>query len=249
MKERTVILLMVVLLIGGGLYIRENSHSRGCGKVKVVQYHNTFINEYVLEIPTSGYEAYFPENLYFGADLSNEFIAEWIQKNAEKAEVKADEDLGYFIMEGEARPVIFSVHFLNEPFVTERLLDRRMFNSFLIYNGKADLYSDDFDSYIGSILFPDIVIPDSAEKILETGGISLNLNDKYEIRDKEYSCEWFQEYYESTGVYDVKRFDNRLELEIKDDVMQSIQKNEETVFSGKWQISFESNCFSIEMIK
>ena len=75
MKERIAILLIVVLLIGGGLYIRENSHSRGCGKVKVIQYYNTFINEYVLEIPISGYEAYSPGNLYFGTDVSNEFIA------------------------------------------------------------------------------------------------------------------------------------------------------------------------------
>ena len=224
MKKIVSVLLLLLILAGIFLFIRENSHSRGYGKTKTM-FYTSFPDRYSLEIPISGYEMYGPSYLYFGTDLKTSEILSRISESLDIKKMEMDEQKGYMLVNQENKTSFFSLYVRDEPF------DDKTRNSFLIYNGAVDLYTKDHDEYLGSVLFPDIVLASTPKEILEQGGVSVEIGQRYLLRDSSYTLNCFQKMYESMELYKMKITQDEIQFE-----PLAGDWEDETIYKGRWSM-------------
>ena len=224
MKKIVSVILLLLILAGIFLFIRENSHSRGYGKRETMSY-TSFPDGYSLEIPISGYEMYGPSYLYFGTDLKTSEILSRIRESLDIKRMEMDEQKGYMLVNQENKTSFFSLYARDEPF------DNKTRNSFLIYNGAVALYTKDYDEYLGSVLFPDIALASTPKELLEGSSVSLEIGQRYLLRDSSYPLDWFQKMYESMELYKMKITQDEIQFE-----PLAGEWEDDTVYKGRWSM-------------
>ena len=237
MKKIVSVILLLLILAGIFLFIRANSHSRSYEKTKTM-FYTSFPDRYSLEIPISGYEMYGPSYLFFGTDLKTSEILSRISESLDIKKMEMDEQKGYMLVNQENKTSFFSLYARDEPF------DNKTRNSFLIYNGAVDLYTKDYDEYLGSVLFPDIALASTPKEILEGSSVSVEIGQRYLLRDSSYTLNWFQEMYESMELYKMIITQDEIQFE-----SLAGDWEDDNVYKGRWSMKITDGYIVFEAEK
>ena len=80
-------------------------------------------------------------------------------------------------------------------------------------------------------MFPDIVLASTPKEILEQGGVSVEIGQRYLLRDSSYTRDWFRKMYESMELYKMKITQDEIQFE-----SLAGDWEDENIYKGRWSM-------------
>lgn len=238
MKTKYLLIAAMLILLISIPIILFNAHSKSgeLSKSGMISYES-FKGKDELNIPLSNYRLDCPTYAYFGADCKLYELTEAIKENENVAKMLIDNGAGYFLIESNGKNTYFSLYEVG------KFIDNKASNSFLIYNGKVNL--EDGEKYLGDIFFPEIVLSEMKDVLLEYASASVQIGGTYLFNDSKFDIECLSDIYRSVDIYEIQISEDEIKFSPKD---KDFMADNQDMYDGKWKIKITNQGIIFDLV-